>query len=55
MERYLKVKVYNQLLKWKTHPNHSTSEVSGAHQVGKKNIGKLENKNITCIIELGIV
>lgn len=35
MDNYLKRQVYDCLLKWKNHSDHSTLEVSGARQVGK--------------------
>ena len=35
MDNYLKRQVYERLLTWKNHSEHSTLEVSGARQVGK--------------------
>ena len=35
MDNYLKRQVYDCLLTWKNHSEHSTLEVSGARQVGK--------------------
>ena len=35
MQKYLERQAYNQLLAWKSRPNHSTLEISGARQVGK--------------------
>lgn len=35
MQKYLKRRVYDQLLAWKKRPGHTTLEVSGARQVGK--------------------
>ena len=35
MDNYLKRQVYDRLLTWKNHSDHSTLEVSGARQVGK--------------------
>ena len=32
---YLKRKIYNRLLEWKSRPGHNTLEVNGARQVGK--------------------
>ena len=33
MECYLKRQVCDQMLEWKQQPEHSTSDVSGAHQM----------------------
>ncbi|MDD3362682.1 MAG: AAA family ATPase [Hespellia sp.] len=35
MQKYLKRKVYDQLISWKNRPGKSTLEISGARQVGK--------------------
>ena len=32
---YLKRKIYDRLLEWKSRPGHNTLEVNGARQVGK--------------------
>ena len=38
MSKYLKREAYDRLLKWKQREGHSTLEVSGARQVGKRTL-----------------
>ena len=35
MGKYMKRNVYDQMLRWKQRPEHTTLEVSGARQTGK--------------------
>ena len=52
MGKYMKRNVYDQMLRWKQRPEHTTLEVSGARQTGKTYIvNKFADEQYIVIID----